>query len=111
MEEYLRQVNLPQAIAGIRDEARKIEAGKSGGVRGQYLQGLALCLETMWDLAMETLGKGTPVPYARCVESSTGRPPEASRPEAKRERVAELLGRALVSSLSSCRRCIHALVS
>jgi hypothetical protein len=48
----------------------------------------------MWDLAMEVLGKGKPVPYVRCVEASTGRPPEASNPEAKRERVAELLGRA-----------------
>lgn len=89
VEEYLRQVDLPQAIAGIRDEARRI-----GGVRGQYLQGLSLSLETMWDLAMEVVGKGKPVSYARCVESSTGRPPEPSNPEAKRDRVAELLGRA-----------------
>ncbi len=43
---------------------------------------------------MEILGKGPAVPYARCVEASTGRPPEPSKPEAKRERVAELLGRA-----------------
>ncbi len=96
VEEYLREVDLPQAIAGIRDEA-----GKIGGTRGQYLLGLALCLETMWDLAMEVLGKGKPVPYARCVESSTGRPPEASKPEAKRERVAELLSRAGYSTSSS----------
>ena len=89
VEEYLRQMDLPQAIAGVRDEARSI-----GGMRGQYLLGLSLCLETMWDLAMEVLGKGKPVPYARCVESSIGRPPEASSPGAKRERVAELLGRA-----------------
>jgi len=89
VEEYLREVDIPQAIAGVR-----VEAGKTGGLRGQYLVGLALCLETMWDLAMEVLGKGEPVPYVRCVEASTGRPPEASRPEAKRERVAELLGRA-----------------
>ncbi len=89
VEEYLGEVDLPQAIAGVRDEARKM-----GGMRGQYLLGLALCLETMWDLAMEVLGKGEPVPYLRCVEASTGRPPEASHPEAKRERVAELLGRA-----------------
>jgi hypothetical protein len=89
VEEYLRQVDLPQAIAGIGDEARKI-----GGLRSQYLLGLSLCLETMWDLANEVLGKGKPVPYARCVEASTGRPPEASTPETKRERVAELLGRA-----------------
>jgi hypothetical protein len=89
VEEYLRQVDLPQAIAGVRDEAGKID-----GMRSQYLLGLALCLETMWDLGMEVLGKGKTVPYARCVESSTGRPPEASHPEAKRERVADLLGRA-----------------
>ncbi len=96
VEEYLRQVDLLQAVAGIRDEAKKI-----GGVRSQYLQGLSLCLETMWDLAMEVLGKGKPVPYARCVESSTGRPPEPSNPGAKRERVAELLGRAGYSSSST----------
>ncbi len=89
VEEYLGEVDIPQAIAGVRDEAAQM-----GGLRGQYLLGLALCLETMWDLAMEVLGKGEPVPYVRCVEASTGRPPEASNPEAKRERVAELLGRA-----------------
>ncbi len=89
VEEYLAQVDLPQAIAGVRDEARKL-----GGRRGEYLAGMALSLETMWDLAMEVLGKGQPVPYERCVEASTGRPPEPSHPEAKRERVAELLGRA-----------------
>jgi hypothetical protein len=89
VEEYLREVDIPQAIAGIRDEAAQV-----GGPRGPYLVGLALCLKVMWDLAMEVLGKGEPVPYVRCVEASTGRPPEASHPEAKRERVAELLGRA-----------------
>lgn len=89
VDEYLKNVDLPQAIAGIRTEA-----GKAGGTRGAYLAGLAGCLETMWDLAMEVLGKGDPVPYARSVESSTAKPPEPSRPESKRERVSELLGRA-----------------
>jgi hypothetical protein len=56
---------------------------------------------TMWDLAMEVLGKGDPVPYARAVEASTGKPPEPSNPEAKRERVAELLGRAGYKSSDS----------
>jgi hypothetical protein len=88
-EEYLRSVNLPDAIAGVREEAKKL-----GGLRQPYLTGLAVCLETMLDLAMEVIGKGDPVPYARSVEASTGKPPEPSRPEAKRERVAELLGRA-----------------
>ena len=89
VEEYLREVDIPQAIAGIRDEAQKI-----GGLRAKYLASQAHCLEVMWDLAMEVLGKGAPVPYMRCVEASTGRPPEASHPEVRRARVAELLGRA-----------------
>ena len=79
VEEYLRQVDLPRAIAGVRDEAEKIEAGCAATI----CQGLSVSLETMWDLAMEVLGKGEPVPYARCVESSTGRPPEPSKPAAR----------------------------
>src|ERR1019366_10235982 len=89
VEEYLREVDLPRAIAGVHQEAAGI-----GGLRGAYLDGLAGCLETMLDLAMEVLGKGDPVPYARSVEASTGKPPEPSTPQGKRERVAELLGRA-----------------
>jgi hypothetical protein len=89
VERYLREVDLPVAIAGVKSEAAKI-----GGLRGEYLKGLAGSMETMWDLAMEILGKGPAVPYARCVESSTGKGPEPSDPKAKRERVAELLERA-----------------
>jgi hypothetical protein len=89
LELYLREVDLPRGIAGIRTEAAKVEK-----LRQAYLDGLALCMEVMWDLAMEVLGQGDPVSYARSVEASTGRPPEPSHPEAKRERVAELLGRA-----------------
>ena len=77
-----------------RDRRSSHEGGKHWRLRGQYLVGLANCLEIMWDLAMEILGKGPAVPYARCVEASTGRAPEPSKPEAKRERVAELLNRA-----------------
>jgi hypothetical protein len=93
VEEYLRAVDLPKAFTGIR-----LEAGKIGGPRQLYLTGLAASLEVMWDLAMELLGKGDPVPYARSVEASTAKPPEPSQPEKKRERVAELLGRAGYSS-------------
>jgi hypothetical protein len=87
VEDYLSRVDVHGAIAGISDVARKI-----AGLRGLYLRGLFLSLETMWDLAMEVFGKGDPVPYARCVEASTGRPPGPSKPEAKVARVAELLG-------------------
>jgi hypothetical protein len=88
VDEYLRQVKVRTAIDGVREQAGKIK-----GLRGDYLGGLALCLEAMWDLAMEVLGKGEPVPYARCVEASTGRPPEQSQPQKKRDSLTELLGR------------------
>jgi hypothetical protein len=86
---YLRGVDLQGAIAGMRNEA-----AKCAPLRRSYLDGLGLCLESMWDLAMEVLGKGVAVPYERSVEASTGKPPQASHPEEKRVRVAELLGRA-----------------
>jgi hypothetical protein len=89
VEEYLREVNLPAAIKGLREEGAQCSS-----LRRAYFEGLSLCLEAMWDLAMEVLGKGDAVPYARCVKASTGKPPEPSRPEAKRNRVAELLSRA-----------------
>ncbi len=96
VEEYLHQVDLPAATAGLRKEAEKLE-----GLRKAYLSGLAVSLEVMWDLAMEVLGKGDPVPYARAVEASTAKPPEPSRPEKKRASLAELLGRAGYYSASN----------
>jgi hypothetical protein len=96
VEAYLREVDLLKAMDGMCAEADKI-----GGLRGQYLAGLALSLKTMWDLAMEILGKGNPVPYERCVQASTGKLPEPSQPEAKRDRVAELLNRAGYSTAKS----------
>ena len=89
MDAYFAAVDIRGAIRGL-----KAEAAALGGMRGEYLAGLALCFETMWDLAMEILGRGQSVPYERCVLASTGRMPEPSDPAAKRERVAELLGRA-----------------
>ena len=74
-------------------DAINVEARRAGGLRGSFLEGLNLCLTTMWELAMETMGKGNRVPYARSVMASTGRAPEPSQPEKKRARVAELLGR------------------
>ena len=101
VEEYLRAVNLPKAIAGLREEATKL-----GGLRQPYLAGMADSFETMWDLAMEVFAKGDPVPYDRCVLAATAKPPEPSQPEKKRERVAELLGRAGYASsiLADCSR-------
>jgi len=87
IDRYLAQVDIPGAIEGLQ------RAGaECGRLRGEYLEGLALCFEVMWELAMEILDRGAPVPYERCVTASTGRPPEPSDPVTKRERVAELLG-------------------
>jgi len=84
---YLAKVDIAGAIEGLKN------AGAAcGGLRGEYLVGLALCFETMWDLAMEILGRGAPVPYPRSVEASAGQAPEPSDPAQKRERVAQLLG-------------------
>jgi hypothetical protein len=89
LEEYLRDVDLPKAIAEIRTAAASMS-----GLRKAYLISLADCLDVMWDLAMEVTGKGAKVPYSRCVEAATGKPPEPSQPEKKRDRVADLLARA-----------------
>jgi hypothetical protein len=86
IEAYLAAVDVREAIAGMASEGRA-----RGGLRGAYLAGLAECFSAMWDLAMEILGKGDPVPYERCVRASTGAAPEPSDPSGKRERVAALL--------------------
>ncbi len=86
---YLQTVDLPGAIRELDHGAAKI-----GGLRGKYLAGLATSIDVMFDLVKELLGRGDPVPYARCVQASSAIDPEPSRPESKRERVAELLGRA-----------------
>ncbi len=83
IEEYLAGVDVAGAIRGLAGEAR-----------GEYVRGLALCLEVMWDLVMELLGRGEPVPYERSVRAAIGADPSPSDPRAKRERVAELLARA-----------------
>jgi len=89
IEAYLAAVDVHASIQGI-----SALSGRVAGRRRAYLRGLALCFQVMWDLAMEILGKGDPVPYERCVTASTGRPPQPSDPTAKRVRVAELLERA-----------------
>jgi hypothetical protein len=86
---YLAVVDVRSAIQGISDSLSYLPP-----LRREYLKGLAACLEVMWDLAMEILGKGAKVPYDRCVRASTGSDPEPSDPAEKRERIRELLDRA-----------------
>lgn len=91
IDKYLSAVDIPGAIEGLKNAAEGF-----GGLRGDYVRGLALCFGVMWDLAIELLGRGPAVPYETCVSASTGCPPTPSDPTAKRERVAELLGQASV---------------
>lgn len=87
IDEYLAALDLPATLRELRREAAAL-----GGLRGSYLGGLATCLGIMWELALERLGRGPEVPYARCVVASTGREPAPSAPAPLRSRVAELLG-------------------
>jgi hypothetical protein len=89
IDAYFKAVDLPAAIEGL-----KAEVLRAGGLRGKYLAGLSVSIQVMFDLALEMLGHGPAVPYERCVLASAGRAPEPSQPQAKRERVAELLSRA-----------------
>ena len=89
IEAYLAAVDVPGAIAALGAEAKAMS-----GLRGRYVAGMVESFEVMWDLAMEILGKGEPVPYKRCVLASTGQPPTPSDPSAKRRQVRELLARA-----------------
>ncbi len=89
IDAYLTAVDVHAAINGLNDAGSKMP-----GLRGEYVQGLALCFDVMWDLVMELMGTGTPVPYDRCVRASTGKAPTPSDPAAKRERVAQLLSKA-----------------
>jgi hypothetical protein len=89
IDAYLAALDVHGAITGLAREGSSM-----AGLRGEYVRGLADCFEVMWDLAMEVLGKGEPVPYERCVMASIGAAPSPSNPAPKRERLAELLARA-----------------
>jgi len=93
VDAYLAEVDVPGAVRDLAARSRAM-----GGLRGAYLEGVAGSLGVMWELVQERLGRGPAVSYARCVQSSCGRAPEPSRPEEKRLRVAELLGRAGLAS-------------
>jgi hypothetical protein len=93
IEEYLAAVDVRGAIQGLKESAGS-----------QYVSGLALCFEVMWDLSMELLGKGAAVPYERCVRASIGEAPSRSEPEEKRARVEELLGKGGHASVDAWRK-------
>jgi hypothetical protein len=88
-EAYTGAVDVRGAIARVLAEGRALD-----GARGAYVAGLGACFEVMWDLALERVGRGEPVPYERCVRTLTGAAPEPSDPREARARVAELLAAA-----------------
>ncbi|MEO8663625.1 MAG: hypothetical protein ABI693_34530 [Bryobacteraceae bacterium] len=92
IDEYLSAVDVRGAI------------GVLNASDSEYVRNLGLCFEVMWDLAMELLGRGAPVPYERCVLASTGAPPEQSDPTSKRELLAELLQRGGHASVDEWRQ-------
>ncbi len=89
VEAYLAAVDVKGAIDALAVESKSLP-----GRRRAFFEGLGECLSVMWDLSMEILGLGAAVPYERCVVAATGSPPEPSRPEETRRRVAELLAKA-----------------
>lgn len=100
---YLDGVDVAGSIQALSEEARS-----TPGLRGSYLQGLALCFETMWEMVREVLGEGPPVPYRQCVRASIGADPTPSDPGLKCRRVAELLERVGYRSVAEWRRAHHA---
>ncbi len=83
---YVGTIDVKRAIRDVVEGAKAC-----GGLRGAYLENLALCCDVMWDLAMEVHGKGDPVSHDRCQLAMTGELPEPSDPRSKKDRVAELL--------------------
>jgi len=79
-DRYVEAVELPKTLSDFKGMTAEQQ-----GRRGVYLKGLAECLDVMWDLALELLGRSEPVPYERCVVASTGSRPEPSNPAPKRE--------------------------
>ena len=62
IDAYLGSVDLREALDLVASEG----PGQAG-VRGPFLDGLSICLEVMWDLAMAALDRGDPVSYSRSV--------------------------------------------
>lgn len=89
IDEYLRAIDIPSAIADIR-----CAAADAPVYRRRYLEGQADCFEVMWDLALELLGRGPVVPFDRSVVAATGQAPEPSDPRLRQEQLARALAAA-----------------
>jgi hypothetical protein len=86
IDAYLQVVNIPETLEEMRESISSLPLP-----RKKYLAGLADCVEIMFALAMEILGKGDPVPYQKCVNTVTGKAPSPSEPAGKRRQILNLL--------------------
>jgi hypothetical protein len=86
IDAYLGAVDVRGAIDAVSELG-----AQQPGPRGAFLAGLGGSLAVMWDLVMEVLDRGDPVPYERSVMASTAAAPTPSEPAGKRQRVASLL--------------------
>jgi hypothetical protein len=77
VEEYFHEmsVEILRSMDAINVEARRV-----GGLRGAFLENLNICLTIMWELAIETAGKGNCVPYEKSVKASPGMRPSPRSP-------------------------------
>ncbi len=89
LDSYLENAPVRSAIERVRKAGHEM-----GGPRGEYVAGLGICFEVMWDLAMEVAARGEPVPFERCVRAITGADPEQSNPDSKVERLTQLMDKA-----------------
>jgi hypothetical protein len=89
IDAYLAAVDVAGAVAAVRELA-----GGQPATRRAFLEGLGECLQVMWDLGMERLDRGDPVPYERSVMASTAAAPTPSVPTARRQRLGALLAEA-----------------
>jgi len=86
IDAYLAAVQLREKIDQMMELGPRV-----GGSRGAFLAGLGHCIDVMWDLAMEALDRGEPVPYERSVEASCAEPPSPSDASKSRARLGKLL--------------------
>jgi len=86
---YLRAFDLRGRIQQLAAAGRGF-----GGLRGEFVVGLAGSLEVMLDLAVERIGDGPAVPYERCVDASCAQAPGYCDTAEDRERVRRMLAAA-----------------
>lgn len=92
IDEYLGAIDVRGAIARLNEMSCAVAA--TDALRGAYLGGLAGCYGVMWDLALEMIGRGEPVPWERCMRAMLGAVPGPADPTDRRRELGALLAAA-----------------